>query len=178
MSRSVNDRIHWFLTTKPPGVGMCLRHTWLATDLPYVGIPDANAGWAYVKGNGKLYPKDRKPPRGAWVWYASPTHGHVGISLGDGVIASTDVNGPATTGRVQLSYPETVWGHRYVGWSDWFGESFTVGDEDMPLSDADINRIARAVWEHGLENTTTEPQQKRPAGWFLNSILDKVKGKP
>lgn len=174
MARDVADRIHWFLTNHPSAVGQCLRHTWQATDLPPVGMPDANAGWAHVRANGQLH-RDGQPPRGAWVWWASPTHGHVALSLGDGFIASTDVRGPATVGRVPIDYPVNVWGHRYVGWSDWYGQTFQVQGDDMPLSKDDIDRIAAAVWAYELENTTTEPKGKRAAGWFLNRILEVVK---
>lgn len=176
MSRNVADRIHWFLTNHPGTAGMCLRHTWQATAVPYVGIPDANAGWAYVKVNGHLH-TDRNIPRGAWVWYSSPSHGHVGIALGDGMLASTDVHGPGTTGRVPDTWPEQIWGHTYQGWSDWYGETFTTEGDDMPLTKDDVDRIAKAVWLYELENETNDPKQRKPAGWFLNAILGKVKGK-
>jgi hypothetical protein len=126
--RSINERIDWFRSHTPSAVGMCLRHTWLATDIPAVGLPDANAGVAYVKKHHKLH-TDRHPPRGAWVWWTSSTHGHVCLSLGDGRILSTDVKGPATTGVVGLSFPETQWGQRYAGWSSWYGVSFTVASD-------------------------------------------------
>lgn len=97
-------------------------------------MPDANAGVAYVKKHGKLQ-TDRDPPRGAWVWWTSSTHGHVAISLGDHRIVSTDVNGPATTGTVHLSYPEQMWNHTYQGWSAWYGEPFGVKLTDGELRD-------------------------------------------
>ena len=123
--RSASERIAWFREHKPEAVGMCLRHTWQATDIPAAGMPDANAGVAYVKKHGHLH-TDRKPPRGAWVWWTSSTHGHVCLSLGDGRILSTDVNGPASTGTVALNYPEVHWNHRYAGWSSWYGVPFTT----------------------------------------------------
>lgn len=123
--RSVNDRIAWFRAHPPAKPGMCLNHTWAATDLPWVpDQPDANAGVALVKRNGAMH-TDRRPPRGAWVWWTSSTHGHVCLSVGDGRIVSTDVAGRAV-GTVDLTYPETQWGHHYEGWSRWYGEPFTV----------------------------------------------------
>lgn len=171
MSRGVEERIAWFATHLPDREGMCLRHTWQATDLPAVGQPDANAGWQYVKDHGEL--QDGNPPRGAWVWWSSPTHGHVALSAGDGMIWSTDVHGPRTIGKVSIAYPANAWGHKLVGWSDWYGEHFEVGD--MALTERDLDRIAAAVWSHDIENTTTEPKGKRPARWFLNTILGRVK---
>ena len=90
-----------------------------------------------------------------------------------------DVDGPASTGVVPLSYPVDTWGHTYQGWSRYYGVEFAVGDEedDMPLTDQEIEKIARAVWQFQLENTTSEQpgENERPAKWFLNRILDKVK---
>lgn len=123
--RSVHDRIAYFRAHPPAAAGLCLRHTWQATDIPAVGMADANAGVELVKRAGYLH-ADRNPPRGAWVWWTSPTHGHVCLSLGGDRILSTDVNGPATTGTVDLSFPETQWGHTYAGWSNWYGEAFTT----------------------------------------------------
>jgi hypothetical protein len=123
--RSVRARINWFRSHKPEAVGMCLRHTWMATSLPAVGKPDANAGWAYVKDAGHLH-TDRKPPRGAWVWWSSSTHGHVALSLGEQRILSVDVDGPATTGVRPMTWFETAWGQKYVGWSSWYGVEFPV----------------------------------------------------
>lgn len=123
--RTVAERIEWFREHKPSAVGMCLRHTWLATDIPSVGMPDANAGAAYVRKHKRMH-TDRKPPRGAWVWWASSNHGHVAIALGDERIVSTDVYGPATVGTVHQSFPETSWGQTYIGWSKWYGVPFAV----------------------------------------------------
>lgn len=125
MARSVKDRIEWFRTHKPAAVGLCLRHTWQATDIPAVGKPDANSALSYVREHGHLN-ADRNPPRGAWVFWSSSTHGHAALSLGKRRILSTDVAGPATTGAVPLTYPETHWNHRYEGWSSWYGVEFPV----------------------------------------------------
>lgn len=181
MSRNPNERIDWFKSHLPDQVGMCLRHTWQATDIPVVGMPDANAGVAYVSGAGELTRKG-PPPRGAWCWWTSPTHGHVALSAGEGMIWSTDVHGPRTVGKVHMDYPVNQWGHTYAGWSDWYGVRFDVAgdkkeeDEDMALSKDDVQRIAEAVWAFELTNQTSKPEQVRPARWFLNAILDKVKG--
>lgn len=175
--RDVEARLDWFRSHLPDNVGMCLRHTWESTDIPTVGMPDANAGVRHVDKAGELHTeRGSRPPRGAWVWWTSPTHGHVALSAGDSMIWSTDVHGPRTVGKVHIDYPVNAWGHTYAGWSDWYGVRFPVGeDEEMPLSNDDIDRIARAVWNHEIENTGTEASKKRPAKWFLNAILGRVK---
>ena len=130
-ARTVQGRIAWFMGNNPPAVGQCLNHTWEAIRLPHGGIPDANAAVAYLRDNHKLY--QGNPPRGAMVLWTSPTHGHAALSLGHSRlrgwrICSTDVNGPATVGRVPLSYISVHWGHVYAGWSDWWGgETYPVG---------------------------------------------------
>ena len=53
----------------------------------------------------------------------------------------------------------------------------TKGEDDMPLTQAEIDKIAKAVWSYKIKNTTTGSGTKtaHPAQWFLNSILSKVK---
>ena len=176
MPRRPNERIKWFLSNKPSDVGMCLNHTWNATDIPSVGCDDANEGIDVVKAAGEM--RSGPPPRGAWCWWRSSTHGHAALSMGDGTIASVDVNGPASTGVVSLSYPVNEWGHVYQGWSDFYGVRFDVGDDDAdgPLTDEEVDQIARAIWQHELADTGRGSGPKaRPATWFVNNILDKMK---
>ncbi len=177
MARKPNERIDWFLSNKPVKEGRCLEHTWNATAIPSVGCDDANAGVAVVKNAGEM--RSGPPPRGAWCWWTSVDHGHAALSMGDGNIASVDVAGPATTGVVPLSYPVEKWGHTYQGWSSFYGVEFDVGDEDddVPLTDAEIEKIAKAVWQFQLENTSSDQpgDKERPAKWFLNRLLENVK---
>lgn len=179
MVRGPKERIDWFLSNSPEDEGRCLEHTWHATELPPVGCDDANHGVRVVKEAHEMRSGD--PPRGAWVWWTSDTHGHAALSMGNGKIASVDVKGPKTTGVVSINFPENEWGHTYQGWSRYYGVEFAVGDEeDMPLTDEDIQKIAQAVWQHQLENTASDQPhpEKQPAKWFLNRILDKVKPEP
>ena len=41
-------------------------------------------------------------------------------------------------------------------------------EEDMPLSDDDVNRIAKAVWDHIVGGDT--PEEDKPARWRLKQI--------
>lgn len=145
MSRGVEERIDWFREHKPEKVGQCLNHTWLATDLPSAGCKNANEGWRFVADHGRMK-RTGAPPRGAWAWWESDTYGHVALSLGNSLILSTDVNGPATVGVVPLRYIAEQWGHSYVGWSDWYVEQFDVGKgENMQMSDAEYKQLVKDV---------------------------------
>lgn len=152
--RTFNERIKWFREHNPSAVGQCLHHTWEATQIPATGTADANLGVALVRKNGKMH-TDRNPPRGAWVWWTSSTHGHVCLSLGDGQILSTDVHGPATVGVVSLRYIEDVWHHNYAGWSKWFGVSFPVAQTKAQKK----NVITRAI--QGLRDRIHKLRRKR-----------------
>lgn len=44
----------------------------------------------------------------------------------------------------------------------------TEGEDDMPLTDAEIDKIAKRVWEYGV-------QGGKPAGWRLNMIQGTVR---
>lgn len=174
MSRGIEQRIDWFLAHNPSAVGMCLNHTWQATDLPSVGCDDANAAVDYVKRNGELR-GGGDPPRGAWVLWRSSTFGHAALSLGDKRIASTDVNGQPV-GKVSIDYPSTHWGHSYAGWCDWYGERFTVGDkggDDVPLTDDEIERIARKVWAFQIPEEGDSKEEK-PAKVYLRQTWNRA----
>lgn len=179
MARPIKERGRWFLSNLPSDIGRCLEHTHDAIDLPAAGINSANDAVSYLRSHGRLY--GGQPPKGAMVLWTSSTDGHAALSLGRSIftrryiIASTDVRGPRTVGRVPLGYIAQNWGHQYAGWSNWYGgEEYEVG-VDMPLSNGDIDKIAKAVWEHQLENTSDVKKQKYKASWFLNNILDKLK---
>ena len=180
MARPINERVKWFLSHRPYTSGRCLEHTHEAIDLPAAGIGSANEAVRYLRENGKLY--QGNPPRGAMVLWTSSTFGHAALSCGKSrltrrwMICSTDVNGPATVGRVPLSYITLNWGHQYAGWSDWYaGETYEVG-RNMALSDRDIERIAKAVWEEKLDaDPETDKQDNRPAKWLLGKIHQNTK---
>lgn len=126
--RSPRKRLKWFLNNRPIDDGMCLNHTWRATDIPNGGRPSAASALAWTRQAGKLR-TDGKAPFGAWLYWSggSDGNGHVALSARGKRIASTDVKGPATTGVVEQSWPVTHWGLRYEGWTDWYGVTFTVG---------------------------------------------------
>lgn len=95
--------------------GECLRtvRQWYA--IPAV-FPDAAQAWEHV---ANPHPGDRNPPRGAPVYWigGSHGHGHIALSLGDGMIRSPDSGGWGVIATVPLRWPETHWGLHYGGWA-------------------------------------------------------------
>lgn len=184
MARDINARIKWFMTNLPGRAGRCLEHTHTAIDLPPAGMATANDAVSYLRSEGHLY--QGNPPRGSMVLWTSPVSGHASLSLGlkrkrfwnkrVWMIASTDVKGPNTVGRVPLSYIAQEWGYTYAGWSDWYaGEFYEVGRK-VALSDKDVNRIADAVWEKKLDaDPSTPAKEPKKAGWLLGKIHQNTK---
>lgn len=83
------------------------------------GRADAEDGW---KSEPLKYrhPGDRRPPRGVPVSYGGgrKDDGHRAVSLGNGMIRSTDAGGLGRVATVPLDWPERHWGLHYLGWSD------------------------------------------------------------
>jgi hypothetical protein len=144
-------------TTCEPG--MCLKYTrtWLEIGS---GAPDAITAWrnAAVKHPGA------SPPAGAPIFYEGGQYGHAALSLGGGKIRTTDAPGSGTVSTQDLDWPTDHWGYDYLGWTEDVngttipylkgtsggGEQPGEGDEDMPLSDDDLAKIASKVWSHQL----------------------------
>jgi hypothetical protein len=96
-------------------VGMCLKQTRIWYEIPSK-YGDAATAWYATK----YYKQgDRNPPRGAPVWWTggSSGYGHIGMSLGNGKVRSTDAAGSGKVGTKDLSWFENNWGLTYKGWS-------------------------------------------------------------
>lgn len=96
--------------------GMCLREVRTAHGIPAVHAGAADA-WRTATGR---HPNDRRPPRGATVFWTGGSNGHIAISLGDGRIRSTDAGGKGRMGTVDLDWPRRQWGLTYVGWAEGY----------------------------------------------------------
>lgn len=130
--RTVEEAIAAIRRAAPGGfpgesvAGMCERHMNLAYGIGS-GYATANAHW-YASG-----PKwtEGTPPRGALVfWRTSNAAGHVALSLGNGVVASTDYNARThrfQSGVIGIGPIEDIdrWGPR-LGWRV---PNFQVGSE-------------------------------------------------
>jgi hypothetical protein len=88
-------------------------------DFDHDGAADAEDGWKSEPATAK-HPGDRNPPRGTPVSYlgGSKDNGHRAVSLGNGMIRSTDAGGRGVIATVPLDWPEKHWGLDYAGWSD------------------------------------------------------------
>ncbi|WP_343907123.1 hypothetical protein [Nocardioides aquiterrae] len=80
------------------------------------GDADAIDGW--LSEPAKYRHTDRNPPAGVPVAYGGSANGHRAISLGGGMIRSTDAGGAGKVATVPLDWPERTWGLTYLGWSD------------------------------------------------------------
>ncbi len=92
--------------------GWCERFVANAYGRSSAGFASAKAHWNDAVASGRAH-TDRNPPRGALVfwntWYQGANYGHVGISLGNGTVIATSVNGRVGTTSI---------GHfsAYLGW--------------------------------------------------------------
>lgn len=82
------------------------------------GDGDAVDGW--LSEPAQYRHTDRNPPAGVPVAWSggSSGNGHRAISLGGGLIRSTDAGGSGRVATVQLSWVEKTWGLKYLGWSE------------------------------------------------------------
>lgn len=103
------------------------------------GRADAEDGWKSEPAAHK-HPGDRKPPRGVPVSYlgGSKDDGHRAVSLGGGLIRSTDAGGWGKVATVPLDWPERHWGLAYAGWSD------TIDGQLIPLPPKPVAKPQRS----------------------------------
>lgn len=183
--RGVEARLKWMKNNPPNKVGMCARTCWQALggdygNPPAWGAPHANSVYDKVKASGRWW--DTGPiPRGALIIWKYGKYGHTALSLGGGRIRTTDPNGrPGKVGDESLTYPHR-WGasaSRRI-WTDRYnGVTFPIGDEDMGLSDEDINKIAekvaRKVWMYEAPENSENKQRTQK---MLREVWEKVTGK-
>lgn len=147
--RGVEQRIDWFLSHHPGKAGMCARHSWqsLGGDYgnpPRWGAPDANAVYDKIVASKRFFRGD--PPKGALVVWRYGRHGHAAISLGGGMIATTDpTNQPGQTGIEPIAYPQK-WGARigYRIWTDEYnGVRFPVGEKAAVSNNFDYQYLGK-----------------------------------
>lgn len=101
-----------------------------AGDVDGDGAADAEDGWKREPVSARRY--DRNPPAGVPVTWlgGSQDNGHRAISLGNGMIRSTDAGGSGIIASVPLSFVEKNWGMAYAGWST------TINGYEIPLPPA------------------------------------------
>lgn len=106
------------------------------------GAADAEDMW---KAAALPHPGDRNPPAGVPVFWGggSSDNGHAAVSLGGGMIRSTDARGAGRVGTVPLDFPTTSWGMPYLGWTEDLYGHVIVSEEAARLEKWRNNLRAR-----------------------------------
>lgn len=146
--------------------GYCLKYTrtWLGINSKE---PDASTAWKNATGK---HPGDKKPPRGAPVFWTggSSGHGHIALARG-GDMRGTDM----PTGVVANddgTWPRKKWGLKYVGWAEGFnGQSIpwlkgASGEKDW--------RSSGDVYVKYLKKGTKDSQSVSRLRWRLQHHAD------
>ncbi|MFJ3481690.1 NlpC/P60 family protein [Streptomyces microflavus] len=95
----------------------CLAFVAQAYGWSYSGVNYAIDHYKEMPANMK-HDKDREPPPGALMyWDTGQRAGHVAIYLGNGKIASNDIERPGYIDVVPATDIETKWGATYLGWA-------------------------------------------------------------
>jgi hypothetical protein len=96
--------------------GQCLGWSREQADIPS-RYTDAATAWTHAHGR---HAGDANPPKGAAVYWlgGSGGHGHIAISLGAGLVRSSDAGGSGVVATVPLRRLTREWHLTYVGWAD------------------------------------------------------------
>ena len=97
------------------------------------GAADAEDMW---KAAVLRHPGDPAPPPGVPVYYGggSQDNGHAAVSVGGGLIRSTDARGAGRVGTVPLDFPTSAWGMPYLGWSEDLYGHLILSEETARLT--------------------------------------------
>jgi hypothetical protein len=101
----------------------CTPRTCLMEVRQYYGIPAVapTAYDAWINTPSARRHVSSPPPRGYPVFWSrpgtSPRPGHVAISLGDGMVRSTDWPTAGKVGNARISDISAAWGLTYLGWT-------------------------------------------------------------
>jgi hypothetical protein len=96
--------------------GQCLGWSREQADIPSRYV-DAATAWEHASGR---HAGDPTPPRGAAVYWTggSGGHGHIAISVGNGMVRSSDAGGSGVVATISLERLTREWHLTYVGWAD------------------------------------------------------------
>jgi hypothetical protein len=96
--------------------GQCLGWSREQADIPS-RYGDAATAWEHATDR---HAGDPTPPKGAAVYWTggSGGHGHIAISVGNGMVRSSDAGGSGVVATVSLRRLTREWHLTYVGWAD------------------------------------------------------------
>jgi hypothetical protein len=120
--RTVAQAVEWARKQAADGpaawYNRCLNFTAQAYGWHHSGTHYAIDHFAVVTPPSMRHPGDRNPPPGALMyWETDRRPGHVALYLGNGLIASNDIESRGRISVVPATAPERKWGARYVGWA-------------------------------------------------------------
>lgn len=145
MTYSADEAAARYLDQKHNDPGYCLKETREAYGVGSL-YADAAEAWQYALGK---HPGDTTPPYGAPVYWTggSSGYGHIAIYVGDGNVRSSDAGGAGVMGTKPIDWFRSAWGLPYAGWAESVNGIYIpgLGDDDMALSDSDLDKIASAV---------------------------------
>lgn len=155
-------------TTNTPGMCQQVTRTWFNApsvgDVDRDGDADAVDGWLSEPHSARRY-GDKNPPAGVPVSWSGGTrgHGHRAISLGNGMIRSTDANGRGFVGERNIDWFERNWGMRYLGWSTTISGKTIPKPPSAKPNKPKATRIskARAQLETALQLAVRKGWKKR-----------------
>ncbi len=105
--------------------------------------PTAIAAWdgapASMKHTGT-------PPAGVAVYFRGGKSGHVALSLGNGMIRSTDWPSAGQTGTTSIQTLQLAWGKKYVGWASQYATGGKVNGPGTATSDSIPARLSDGEW--------------------------------
>jgi hypothetical protein len=100
--------------------GYCDEFVAKAWGLGASGYRNAISHWQAIPGKYK-HPGDKNPPKGALVFWSTPTDGHVALGMGGGSVASTDIHGRGTVATVSIAAVDRwLTKGNYLGWAEPF----------------------------------------------------------
>ena len=130
--------------------GYCLQQTRGWCDIGPMW-PDAATAW-----NMNLHKqRDKKAPRGAPVFWLGGTqgYGHIGLSLGNGMVRSTDAAGSGIVATRHIDWFEDNWRMPYAGWSPSLNGVTIPGiEEEDEMTPADWTRLREIVAQEVSKN--------------------------
>ncbi len=108
--------------------GYCQQQTRIWSGIPAL-YGDAATAW---RNTNDRHPGDKFPPRGAHVFWTGGSHGygHVGMSLGNQQVRSTDAGGSGIVATRHIDWFAANWGLPYGGWA-WDNNEVTI-PHDQP----------------------------------------------
>jgi len=152
-----------------------------AGDRDHDGDSDAVDGWNSEPVSAR-HPGDRNPPRGVPVAWSGGRngYGHRAISLGNGLIRSTDAGGPGVVATVDLGWVERNWGLRYLGWSETITGHPIPGGHDTEELDMDEDKLRKIIRQEARAAVREELADAadaikidvgKKAKWSLETVL-------